>query len=341
MTEIVTNVSKEQWTSFLHRCSSATIYHTPEWKSFLEKTFGYEPHYLFAKDENENIVGLLPLFDVKSKLTGNRLCSVPFSHTCGPIGDNQSLSMLVDEAISIFDDSEAKFIEIRNPIKLNNFENINSYSTYILDVSKNIDEIWKNLSSNARRATRKSKKIGLHVRATNDISDLKIFYDINCMTKKKIGVPCHPWKHFKNMFDIFKGNILLYVVEYNDEIIAGGIREYYHETIIAGYAAADPNYVNLNPYNALNWKTIEDASNSGYKYYDLGRVSYDNKGLMFFKSRWGTTEKKLYYSFYPKNPMSLAENRDNFKYRIGTKIIRKMPLPLYEKFSDRIFGSFG
>ena len=85
MTEIVTNVNEEQWSSFVHRCSSASIYHTPEWKNFLEKTFGYEPHYLFAKDENDNIAGLLPLFDVKSKLTGNRLCSVPFSHMCGTL----------------------------------------------------------------------------------------------------------------------------------------------------------------------------------------------------------------------------------------------------------------
>lgn len=341
MTEVTTSVNEKEWKSFLDSCDAASIYHTPEWKSFLEKTYGYEPHYLFAKDDNDNITGMLPLFYVKSKLTGNRLCSVPFSHTCGPIGDGQFFSALINESINIFDDSEAKFIEIRNSIKPKDFETINSYSTYILDVSKNVDEIWRNLSSNARRAIGKSKKNGLHVRATNDRSDLKMFYDINCMTKKKIGAPCHPWNHFKNLIDIFEGNISLYVVEYNEEIIAGGIREYYHDTIIAGYAAANPNYVNLNPYNALNWKTIEDASSSGFNYYDMGRVSYDNKGLMFFKSRWGTTEKKLYYSFYPKNPMLLADNRDNFKYRIGTKIIRKMPISIYQKFSDRIFGSFG
>ncbi|MCK4454653.1 GNAT family N-acetyltransferase, partial [Candidatus Parcubacteria bacterium] len=69
--------------------------------------------------------------------------------------------------------------------------------------------------------------------------------------------------------------------------------------------------------------------------------SYDNVGLINFKKRWGTVEKKLYYSCYPKNPESLTENRDNLKYKLGTKVIRKMPMPVYKKFSDAVFGSFG
>lgn len=341
MIDIVKNVEEEEWKSFLNNCSEATIYHTPEWKQFLEKTFGYKSHYLFAKDNFGDIVGFLPLFYIKSKLTGNRLCSLPFSHTCGMLGDGSASSRLITEAISIFEGSNAKYIEIKDYVDSYNFQKQNSFSTYIIDISKDIDELWGNLSSNARRATRKSKKIGVVVRSTRNYNDLKQFYELNCMTKKNIGVPAHPWIFFKNLFDIFQDNVSLYVVEYNKEMIAGGIRFFYRDTVIGGYSASNPKYVDLNPYNALNWETIEYACKNGYKYYDLGRVSYDNKGLMFFKSRWGTVEKKLYYSFYPINPGSLTENRENLFYKFSTSLIQKTPMFLYKKFSDVVFVNFG
>lgn len=341
MTYVVTRVNNEEWNSFLNKYNDTTIYHTPEWCKFLKDTFNYEPRHVFAKDDTGQIVGMLPLFYIKSKLTGNRLCSTPFSHSCGPVGDKGSFSSLIDESLNIFDKSGAKYVEIRDSVNSDRFKVNNSFSTYILDVSKDVDELWKNLSSNARRSTGQSKRSGLSVRVTRDRDDLRYFYQINSMTKKEIGVPCHPWSFFRNLFDILKENVSLYVVEYDGEMIAGGIRTYYKDTVIAGYAAANPKHVNLRPYNILNWQTIEDSSKSNYKYYDLGRVSYDNEGLMFFKSRWGTVEKKLYYSFYPENPMSIVENRDNMKYKIATNVMKKIPMPVYQQFSNVLFKNFG
>ncbi|MDD3874246.1 MAG: hypothetical protein PHE01_08655, partial [Methanosarcina sp.] len=161
MIEIVKNVKEEEWNSFLNNCGEATIYHTPEWKQFLEKTFNYSSYYLFGKDECGSITGFLPLFYIKSKITGNRFTSMTFSHSCGPIGDDTSCNQLIKEAVEIFRKSDAKFIEIKDNVNDRSFQKQNLFSTYILDVSKDIDELWSNLSSNARRATRNSKKNGL------------------------------------------------------------------------------------------------------------------------------------------------------------------------------------
>jgi CelD/BcsL family acetyltransferase involved in cellulose biosynthesis len=339
--EITKTANEDEWNELLARSDNATIYHTPEWKQFLEKTFNYKPRYLFAKDDVGDLVGMLPLFEVRSKLTGNRLSSVPFSHSCGIIGQDDVLKSLVDEAMLDFESIDAKYFEIREGNISDKFDVQNSYSTYILDVSKPIDELWTNLSSNARRATRKSDKIGLASHKTNSHDDLKTFYNLNSMTKKELGVPCHPWKFFKNLFDILDDKVSLYVVKYNGDVIAGGIREYYKDTIVAGYAASDPKYKNLNPYNSLNWQSIQDASNSGYKYYDLGRVSYQNEGLLFFKSRWGTVEKKLYYSYYPKNPKSVTDKRSGSLYKVATTGIKNMSMSAYKQFSKYAFSHFG
>lgn len=342
MVEITSQVKEEEWKEFLSNCNSATIYHTPEWKKFLEDTFHYKPYYFFAKNESGEIVGFLPMFQIKSRLTGNRLCSVPFAHICGPVGNENLLGDLVSSSFNLFNDLKLDSFEIRESIKFDGFHQKNSFSTHILELPPEIKAVWQRLDKGSVRwAIKKSENSGISVSKAENIEDLKKFYELNCVTKKELGVPCHPWKFFKNLFDLLRNNLSLYVARFNNEIIAGGIMEYYKDTVLYGYGAADPKYLGLYPYNAFLWKAIEDACITGYKYFDFGRTSYDNSGLINFKKRWGTKEKKLYYSSYPGNHESLTENRDNLKYRIGTKVIRNMPMPIYKTFSDVVFGHFG
>jgi len=44
---------------------------------------------------------------------------------------------------------------------------------------------------------KKSGKLGVSVASSTDIEDLKEFYELNCITKQSLGVPCHPWEFFK------------------------------------------------------------------------------------------------------------------------------------------------
>jgi hypothetical protein len=121
MVEILRQIPENEWRRFLDEQSDATLYHTPEWKTFLEKTFDYKSRYLFATDESGQLTGMLPLFQVKSTLTGNRLCSVPFSHECGCIGDTSTQIALIDEAVAIKERYHIEKIEIRKNVETQMF----------------------------------------------------------------------------------------------------------------------------------------------------------------------------------------------------------------------------
>jgi lipid II:glycine glycyltransferase (peptidoglycan interpeptide bridge formation enzyme) len=340
MIRVVTKTRCEKWEKLLDYFSTSSIYYTPQWKTFLENTFDYEPKYLFAEDESGNLTGLLPLFYVKSKLTANRLCSVPFAHICGYLGYENSRDVLFSEAMNMYLKLNASYFEIRDFVE--GLQHKNSFSTYVLDLSSDIEDTWNKLDKESvRRAITKSKKMGIEVSSSKDLDDLKDFYELNCINKRDSGVPCHPWKFFKNMFEFLNDNVSLYTVKYNDMIIAGGVFLYSSNTVIYGYGASHPAYLNFYPNNAFIWKSIEDACVNGYKYFDFGRVSYDNKGLMKFKKRWGTVETKLYYSYYPQTPETLTGNRETLKYKLATSTIQKMPPLIYKKFSDNVFELFG
>lgn len=340
--EITKTANEDEWNELLARSDNATIYHTPEWKQFLEKTFNYKPRYLFAKDDVGDLVGMLPLFEVRSKLTGNRLSSVPFSHSCGIIGQDEVRDLLIKEGIELHTSLNNGYFEIRDNIKMEGFSHKNSFSTHILDLSFNIDEVWKKLDkSSVRWAVNKSKKIGLNAESSTNKEDLLQFYELNCTTKKDIGVPCHPWNFFRNMFSCLEGKVSLYVAKHGEEIVGGGIFEYFNNNVIYGYGAANPEFLKFHPYNSFIWQSIEDSCRDGYSTFDFGRTSYDNTGLMNFKKKWGTSEKKLYYAYYPNKAESFTGNRENKKYEIGSRIIKRIPIQMYKTFSDITFQHFG
>ncbi|MDW7731257.1 MAG: GNAT family N-acetyltransferase [Methanolobus sp.] len=337
MVEITENVEEEAWKKFLYRCDDATIYHTPEWKTFLEKTFKYESKYLFAKDECGNIVGLLALFYVRSKLRGNILCTMPFSYCSSYIGSNCVRKLLLDEGINLCHKLNAGCFEIRDKVNHDKFQFQNSYCVHTIELSSNANEVWQRISRGARSSTKKPIRYGIDVYSTKNIDDLKEFCELNCITKKNIGVPCHPWKFFKNLFEFMNEYVILYIVKYNNEVIAGGVFEYFKDTVTFGYAASNPNHLDLRPNNLLVWKSIEDACANNYKHYSFGRTSYDNKGLIAFKERWGAVETELYYSYYPKIPNSSIMKRDNIQYKLGTKIFKDMPIQIYKPCSHILF----
>ena len=341
MIEVVQNIHEAVWRDFLAHEQKASLFHTPEWKNFICETFHYKPYYLFARDISGKITGLLPLYQIKSRLTGNRLCSLPFAYQCNIIGDPASQDALLSKALELVEDLKATYLEVRDWLDNSSFHVTNCYSTYILELSSNPEEVWKTFKSNVRRNIKQSQKYGVSVEETKDPKALQTFYQLNCITKRKLGSPCHPWNFFKNLFLYLNDHASLYIARFDNKIIAGGVMLSFDNHLIYGYGAADPAYLQFRPYNALLWKSIENACVRGYRYFDFGRVSTDNSGLIHFKSRWGTEERKLPYSYYPRKSRSQIMNRNGFVYQMETKLLQMLPLSIYKGLSNFVFGHIG
>src|SRR5260370_40934924 len=86
----------QRWDAFVHRCPSATFFHRFGWREVIENVFRHRPHYRIAERDGE-IVGVLPLAEVKSRLFGHALVSLPFCVYGGPAAnDPESDRVLID-----------------------------------------------------------------------------------------------------------------------------------------------------------------------------------------------------------------------------------------------------
>ena len=71
------------WTAFVQTCADATFFHRIEWRDVIENAFGHRTHYLLAERAGE-VVGVLPLAQVKSLLFGHSLVSLHSRSTEAP-----------------------------------------------------------------------------------------------------------------------------------------------------------------------------------------------------------------------------------------------------------------
>ena len=79
-------------------CPRATFFHRSGWRAILEDVFRHRTHYLLAERSGE-VTGVLPLAEVRSRLFGHALVSLPFCVYGGPASDEpQASSALIDEA---------------------------------------------------------------------------------------------------------------------------------------------------------------------------------------------------------------------------------------------------
>ena len=63
---------RERWNTFVERSEGGTFFHLAEWKDVLEQGLRHPTHYLLA-ESSEEIVGVLPLGQIKSRIFGNSL----------------------------------------------------------------------------------------------------------------------------------------------------------------------------------------------------------------------------------------------------------------------------
>ena len=75
------------WDDYVQQSPQATFFHRAGWRTVLQRAFGHKTHFLYAEQDG-NIVGVLPLAEVKSLLFGHSLSSLPFCVYGGIVADS-------------------------------------------------------------------------------------------------------------------------------------------------------------------------------------------------------------------------------------------------------------
>ena len=89
-----------RWDAYVNAHPDSTFFHRAGWKRVIEDAFGHRTHFLLAERGGE-VVGVLPLAEIKSRLFGHSLGSLPFCAYGGILADHDAAYRALDEAAQV------------------------------------------------------------------------------------------------------------------------------------------------------------------------------------------------------------------------------------------------
>lgn len=347
--KILDKVDSMTWNDELTKSNYATFFQTTNYLN--SNSNDYFPVFIYILDQDDNIVGQLGLRIIKTVVRYSspffrRLLHIISSITSrgiwldGPIiytnDKNIQLKILQKmlEAVKIVSTKyNLVHIEGYTPgYKLlidNNYKKmlvennfiIQNYVTFILDIKKNIDDIWSNLPKRLKQDINRAKRRNITVKQLENYDDLKQYLVLaqQWATTKGI-VNLTPIEDVERLWTEHKNEISKFFLAFQDDELISGLHVVFFNKIV------QPQEV-ISSYSKptslggtlLTWTSIEWAKTVNALIYDftggkkeIVQNNSDDKNninsLLYYKSKWGGDEymhyniihisKKYHYVLY-------------------------------------------
>ncbi|MDQ7032930.1 MAG: peptidoglycan bridge formation glycyltransferase FemA/FemB family protein [Desulfonauticus sp.] len=194
------------------------------------------------------------------------------------------------------------FFACKNKVSLDGFIRTEDH-TFIIDLTQDIDSIWKGISKRVRTYIKRAKKLEVEIKINHGHEEFKRLF-FNFATQKGFKPPTEP-------FDIMKNHGTLFSAYYNGKLIAGTLtiddtnimREYIRAS--KRLEITDDNKMKeiMNVSSKLMvWEAIVYAKEQGKQIYDFGGYyPTEDKNdprytIKIFKQRFGG-KPVVYYKY--------------------------------------------
>jgi len=282
--------------------SGYSFFHSKEWAEVLVKSYNYSPKY-FICIENNKLLAVVPFMFVQSWLTGKKLVSIPFSDFCQPlISDSCPSEDIMNELINQFSVLNIKYIEFRStdktyPCRTKLFR---TDQRHLLRLDKDEPSLLKSFSDNTKRNIKKATRENVKLKILNDDQGIKLFYNMNCETRKKHGLPPQPFIFFNQILHcvIEKGYGDILFAEKDGIPISSAIYFKFGKKLLYKFGASYSKYFELRGNHFVMWEAIKKYLNEGFEEFDFGRTEIGHDGLRRFKIGWNTEELSIFTTRY-------------------------------------------
>lgn len=331
--------SCRKWDDYVYGSPRGTFCHLTGWGRVIHRTFEHTPVYLYAQ-ENGKILGVLPLFLIKSALFGKMLISNAFAVYGGAVADSVALeTALMERAVEYGQRAGADFVEFRSiECKTQSLQLTKSdlYVTFRQRLPEPPERSFALMPRESRRLVRRAREAGLWAEFNLDRTDE--FYDVYAQNMRHLGTPVFPKALFRNFLQEFPTSTGIVTVWLGTEILAAVFVFYFRDTVMPYYGGSIAKYNSnkIAPNNFMYWSLMEDSIDKGFKWFDFGR-SKMNTGSYHFKRHFGFEPQQLDYRYALLKLQELPNiNPLNPRFQTLIRLWKRVPLPITKLIGPHI-----
>jgi len=326
---------RTDWDELIAQCADATSGHLWQWREVVGAAYGFDSHYLIARDGRGRPIAAAPFISVRSILYGNELASMPYIDYGGvchadwlDAADHDAADAeLIAYSRELASKVRAKRLHIRSLRQLPPpFEISTEKVTQHLALAPTIDEQLRRLPSERRNRLKRVEKLGLSVELSDPTealgqADLCAVYSENM---RDLGSPTHGRRFFGELARYLRDMLSLIRVRRGGQVIAAGLAMNFRGSMTLPWTGATAQARPVYGSNALYWAGIKLAIESGCHTFDFGRSTFGS-GIFEFKRQWGPTPVQPYWSTLYLSPRATAP-RQRKSLQTISRLWRYLPL---------------
>jgi len=328
---LCTPLHKPAWDRYVDQHASGGFFHLFGWGEVIQSAYGYEPLYLAARRGGE-IVGVLPLIDVRSPLLGRSLNSVAFTVGGGPLYDDvTALAALAGAAVNMGNERQVRYVELRTeaPVLQDWRKSSGKYAAFRASLPANEEENLQMIPRKRRAEIRKAivaEKAGtLSIRYNADADE---FYSLYAYSLRALGTPIYAKKFLHEILRVFTDKCEVSIVEHEGAAVASLVSFYFHDRVLPYYVGATARARAVRAHDYLYWSLMRNAAARGFTTFDFGRSKIDS-GAFAYKKTWGIDPKPISYQFKLIGAKDVPDiSPRNPKFSQFTRIWKRLPLPV-------------
>ena len=323
------------WNAYVEQHAEGTFFHLFGWREVLARAIGFEPHFLIARAGGQ-IVGVLPLAAVKSRLFGNALVSLPFCVEGGVLADSVDVvTRLLDAATHRAQIARVDYLELRHKRRMTTDWPCkdSTYVTFTRAILPVVDDNLKEIPRKQRAVVRKGIAAGLVSREEHEIENL---FTIYATSVRNLGTPVFPKRYFAALLQVFRERARITTVYHQQTPVAAVLSFLYKGTVMPYYGGGLPVARDLKAYDFMYWEVMRTACEAGFTTFDYGR-SKCGSGSYSFKKNWGFEPTPLEYEYYLVNATQMPDrNPNNPKFELAVKLWKRLPLAIANRIGPLV-----
>ncbi|QIB64725.1 FemAB family XrtA/PEP-CTERM system-associated protein [Kineobactrum salinum] len=328
------------WEAFVRDCPQATFFHRYGWQRVLQQAFGHRSHFLLAEADGQ-VVGVLPLAEVRSRLFGNKLASLPFCVYGGIAASSTAAAAALRSAAC----ERARALGV-DALELRNLEPSASgwpvkdlYYTFRKPIDADNEVNLKAIPNRQRAMIRKGIQAGLE---SEEVAGTERLYRVYAESVRNLGTPVFSRRYLDLLWEEFGDDCRVLMIREGGEDVAGVMSFYFRGEVLPYYGGSIARARHIKGCNHfMYWELMRRSAEEGMVSFDFGRSKRDT-GPFDFKKHWGFEPQPLPYEYFLVRAESIPDvNPNNPKYRLLVDAWRRLPLPVANLIGPPLARSLG
>jgi FemAB-related protein (PEP-CTERM system-associated) len=328
-----------RWDEFVMRCPEATFFHRAGWQSVIERAFGHKTWFMYAESDGR-IEGVIGLAEIKSRLFGHSLSSLPFCVYGGIAAISEPARQALDRAAQ----------ELAAKLKVGHLEYHNLapqhedwlrkdlYVTFRKVMDPDPEQNMLAIPRKQRAMVRKGIKAGLEGSIDDDVER---FFGAYAASVHRLGTPVFSKKYFRLLKETFADDCEVLTITKDGRTVSSVMSFYFRDEVLPYYGGGTSEAREVAGNDFMYWELMRRACVRGYKIFDFGRSKLGT-GAFDFKKNWGFEPQPLHYEYQLHAAQEMPDNNPlNPKYQLFIKMWQRLPLPVANMIGPHIVKNLG